>query len=181
MFCLQVDEQLKLALVQSSFAEIYLQLVSEDLDYLKQWLAWPSLTLNQAFFERFVQNSLRDYADGKSLTCAMIYQNELVGNISFNEIDQALKSAQIGYWLCSKFQGKGIVTSAAKRLIQYGFEELNLDWIQINAAEHNIPSRAVAQRLGFDFKTIALKAELINGDLLNHAIYMLEKGDYQTS
>ncbi|GAL17148.1 ribosomal-protein-L7p-serine acetyltransferase [Vibrio maritimus] len=173
MFTLKVDRDLSLALVQPSFAARYLEIVTHERDYLSQWLAWPPHAEDEAFFLSFIRQSLHDYADGKSMTCAMIYQDEIVGNISFNVIDSSLKRVEIGYWLSQSMQGRGIVTRAVSQLIEFAFLELKMEKVQISAASENKPSRAVCERLGFTLEGIITCAENINGRVVDHAIYGL--------
>lgn len=71
MFTLNVDNEIELALVQESFAPLYVELVAEHKAYLSQWLAWPDFCSSEQDFRLFVHRSLHDYADGKSLTCAI--------------------------------------------------------------------------------------------------------------
>ncbi|HAS6305964.1 TPA: RimJ/RimL family protein N-acetyltransferase, partial [Vibrio vulnificus] len=40
MFTLDVTEEIKLALVQDTFAKLYAPLVAKQQMYLSQWLAW---------------------------------------------------------------------------------------------------------------------------------------------
>lgn len=181
MFTLTVNNNLKLALVQPSFAECYYQIVSEQRDYLKQWLAWPEHADNVEFFQAFIKKSLHDYADGKSLTCAMIYHDEIVGNISFNSISTALKKVEIGYWLRQDYQGKGIVSQSVTTLINYAFEQLKMDVVEISVAVDNQPSRKVCERLGFTLNGVITNAENLNGRIVNHAVYSLHKNDFYQS
>lgn len=178
MFTLTVNKDLQLALVQPSFAESYYRIVYEQRDYLKQWLAWAEHADNVDFFLCFIKKSLHEYADGKSLTCAMLYQGEVVGNISFNTITPALKKVEIGYWLRQDYQGKGIVSQAVTKLIEYAFEELAIESIQISAATDNQPSRNVCERLGFSLSGIIPNAENLNGRIVDHAFYTLHKTDF---
>ena len=41
MFIQAIESDLKLALVEPSFANKYLKIVTNQRDYLLQWLAWP--------------------------------------------------------------------------------------------------------------------------------------------
>lgn len=91
MFTLDVDTGLKLALVSPKFAPHYLEIVNREREYLSQWLAWPPHANSEEFFLSFINRSLHDYADGKSLVCGMIYKDKVVGNISFNSINHQLK------------------------------------------------------------------------------------------
>jgi RimJ/RimL family protein N-acetyltransferase len=104
MFTMKIESDLELALVEPSFAHKYLEIVTNQRDYLSQWLAWPLHAKSEGFFLTFIKQSLIDYAEGKGMVCAIIYQGELVGNISFNTINHSLKMAAIGYWLSETHQ-----------------------------------------------------------------------------
>ena len=176
VFKLNVDKQLDIVLVDPSFARSYYNIVQEERDYLGKWLVWPKYADSEEFFLSFVNKSLDDYENGKSLTCAIIYCDTLVGNISFNSISQELKKVEVGYWLSSKYQGKGIVTKSLSKLISYAFGPLNMDRVQISVATENLPSRNVCERLGFSFEGAISNSENLNGRIVDHAIYSLSKG-----
>lgn len=173
MFTLNVEPNLKLALVQPSFAKQYLEIVTRERDYLSQWLPWAAHAYNEAFFCSFIQGALHDYADGKSLTCAIIFNDQVVGNISFNQINHELKKVDIGYWLSSAFQGQGLVSKSAAKLIHMAFAELGMEKVQIAAGVGNKPSRRVCERLGFVLEGIITRAENLNGLIIDHAVYGL--------
>lgn len=175
MFSKIVDDDITLALVQPSFAKDYWAIVEQQREYLSQWLAWPSLADGEDFFLQFIKHSLHDYADGKSLTCAILYHGSVVGNISFNSINHSLNKVEIGYWLRQDHQGKGIVSRAVTAFINTAFTDLAMQKVQISAAEQNQPSRAVCERLGFSLEGIISRAENINGRVVDHAVYGLSR------
>ncbi|WP_313806887.1 GNAT family protein [Flavobacterium sp.] len=58
--------------------------------------------------------------------------------------------AEIGYNLNSDdFKGKGIMSEAIKKVIQYGFEEMKLHRIEALISPNNEPSLRLVQKLGF--------------------------------
>ena len=57
-------------------------------------------------------------------------------------------SIEIGWRLAPEFWGKGYATEAARALVRFGFETLDLDEIVSFAVEENHRSIAVMQRLG---------------------------------
>ena len=59
--------------------------------------------------------------------------------------------AEIGYWLGEDFWGKGYVTEATLRVIQYAFEELHLTQLWAGAYEENIASQRVLEKCGFRY------------------------------
>ena len=174
MFVRKIEDELSLALIQPSFAKDYFEIVSRQKEYLGQWLPWVTNADNEEFFLHFIKQSLHDYSDGKSLTCSIIYQNQVVGNISFNYIDYQLKKAEIGYWLSQDYQKLGIMHRAILDLLSIASDELNLQIIEIRIAEDNLPSRKVAERLNFKMIGILPNCEVINGQLINHALYVLD-------
>lgn len=107
------------------------------------------------------------------MTCAVWYQDRLVGNTSFNSIDHDLQKVTIGYWLSQDEQGKGIMSRVVKKLISIAFDELDMQKIEISAAEGNKPSRALCERLGFKLEGIISRNENLNGRIVDHAIYGL--------
>ncbi|WP_367103181.1 GNAT family N-acetyltransferase [uncultured Psychrobacter sp.] len=138
---------------------------------LARYLPWVANAKDEDFFLIFINKSLHDYADGKSLTCAIIYERQIVGNISFNQIDYKLSKASIGYWLSQAYRGRGIVTKCVAHLIKIGFDELKLNKVEIRVATDNASSRAVPERLGFKLEGIITQAENVNGIIVDHAVY----------
>jgi len=175
MFKRRVDQEITLALIQESFAPYYSQIVSEQNDYLAQWLAWPTHCHSEQDFRLFAQRMLHEYADGKSMTCAIFYQDTLVGNCSFNRINHDTSCVEIGYWLSQPYQGKGIMTRVVKSLIDIAFNELEMEKVQLSAAVDNQPSREVALRVGMVLEGIISNQEKVGDRILDHAIYGIKK------
>ncbi|MFT4927478.1 MAG: ribosomal-protein-serine acetyltransferase [Phenylobacterium sp.] len=178
MFTLRVEEGLALTLVEPSFAKHYYHTVCEQRDYLSQWLVWPALADSENFFASFIDQSLKDYANGTSLTCAMVYHGKIIGNIGLVSISQPLKKVEIGYWLNHEYQGKGIVTKSVARLISYAFDILAMEKVEISVAVENTGSRKVCERLKFELEGIISNSENLNGRIVSHAIYGLSRARY---
>ncbi|BDU40981.1 GNAT family N-acetyltransferase [Vibrio nigripulchritudo] len=177
MFTKEIDKDIQLALVQPSFAANYLRLRNENLEYLSKWLAWPPHCDSEEDFLNFVRSSLKSYAEGESLSCAILFQGELVGNASVFNIDNNLSKAKLGYWIAESAQGNGIVTRVCQTLIDIAFDDYQLEKVQLHAAEENKPSRAVAERLGMKLEGIIRRNENLNGRIVDHAIYGLLKSE----
>ncbi|WP_194436921.1 GNAT family N-acetyltransferase [Vibrio fluminensis] len=175
LFTIKVDDEIQLALIEESFAPIYAEIVSEQLDYLSQWLAWPPYCQTEQDFRLFVGRSLDDYAQGKSLTCAIIFQGNIVGNCSFNNINHELKKVQIGYWLSNAQTGKGIMTRVVSKLINLAFTKYDMEKVELSAAVNNKPSRAVAERCGMILEGVISNSEKIGDRILDHAIYAIHR------
>ncbi|NRF13684.1 GNAT family N-acetyltransferase [Vibrio coralliilyticus] len=175
MFTISIDSELELALVQESFATQYSELVSTQTEYLSKWLTWPPYCQSEQDFRMFVQRVLHEYADGKSMTCAIIYNSNIVGNCSFNTISYDTKTVEIGYWLSQHQQGKGIITRVVNKLIDIAFNEYQMEKVQLSAAKDNLPSRRVAERVGMTLEGIITNKEKVGDRILDHAVYGIHR------
>ena len=154
MFKVVVDDEITLYLIHEAFVPKYVQLTKESSEYISLWMAWPLLCRTEDDFKQFVKSSLHKYADGKSMNCSIEYRGEIVGNCGFNIINHDLKLVEIGYWLGEQYQGNGIITRACRYIIDYAFTQLGMHKVQISAAEENMPSRAVCERLGMTLEGV---------------------------
>jgi RimJ/RimL family protein N-acetyltransferase len=66
-----------------------------------------------------------------------------------------------------------IMTKACEAFIEYGFNGLNLNRIEIRVAEGNMKSRAIPERLGFTEEGKIRQAEWLYDHYVDHIIYGL--------
>ncbi len=74
----------------------------------------------------------------------------------------------MGYSLDQEHNGKGYTTEAAKLVVKYAFETLNLHRIEAGVMPDNIASIRVLEKAGFHKEGIARKNVKINGRLEDH-------------
>lgn len=100
---------------------------------------------------------LEDFIKGKK-TFAIEYNQKVIGSVgiekykeeSFPEYDRLL-GREIGYVLSKAYWGKGLMPEAVKRVIQYLFEEEQLDFITCGHYLRNNQSARVQEKCGFKF------------------------------
>ena len=66
--------------------------------------------------------------------------------------------AEMGYWLRTADAGKGLMTEAGAAVIEFGFEQLGLHRIELEAGVDNPGSQKVAEKLGFKREGLAREA-----------------------
>lgn len=79
---------------------------------------------------------------------------------------------EIAYLLDKSFWGQGLATEAAKGILQYGFERLNLSRLICMIDPENIASQKVAERIGMTFEK---KVNEYQGDNLPFFIYSISR------
>jgi len=90
---------------------------------------------------------------GQNLTFVVLFDGEVVGQLSLNEISGgAARSASIGYWVSQHVAGRGITPTAVALAIDYAFGELGLHRIEICIRPENQPSLRVVQKLGLRYE-----------------------------
>lgn len=170
---LTVNEDILLKEVGLEDIEAIFNTIDNDREYLEKWLPFVELTQEIAFTRQFVENYLD--SDKTDITCAIYYQNQFVGIIGLKDTDQDNKKTEMGYWLSEKFQHKGIMTLSCKALIDYAFDEMGMNRIQLKAASGNLKSQQIAERLGFKREGIERDGELHSRGFVDLVIFGLLK------
>jgi RimJ/RimL family protein N-acetyltransferase len=65
------------------------------------------------------------------------------------KVNALLRSAEIGYWLAREARGHGHVTSAARAVARWAFDDLGLARLELTTDPDNLASQHVAERCGF--------------------------------
>lgn len=171
----KVDEAVSLRMFNEDDAEEFYNLTMSSKEYLKEWLGWLDDIESVEDTAQNIRKRLKEFVENKGYpkSFAIIYRGQIAGSIGFNDINKTSKIGEVGYWLGEQFQGKGLMTKALKTLINYGFEELGLNRIQIKAAVDNDKSRALPERLGFIQEGIIRQAEWLYDHYVDHVIYGL--------
>ena len=130
-------------------ASAVFKVVDENRKHLLPWFPW--VTLNKQ-----IEDSLKYLFDvdvkfkaGEKIDYGIYVNNEYIGNIGIFNINKKNKSAEIGYWLSTKFTRNGYMTEALGVLEKESFLNNNLNRIQIKCDERNIPSAGVAKKAGY--------------------------------
>lgn len=79
-----------------------------------------------------------------------IEDDELVGNVGFNHIDELHRTAVLGIMLANdKYQNMGYGTEAMNLLLDFGFSFLNLKNISLACFEYNTIAYNLYKKVGF--------------------------------
>lgn len=174
-----IDENLELRERLLEDAEELFALTDANRAYLRRWLPWLQFCRSADDTRWNIHESLQGAAEGLGLAVTIRESGRIVGVTGFNSIGRDNRTGQIGYWLGQEHQGRGIMTRAVAAILRYGFTKLDMNRIVIAAATGNSKSRALAERLGFQFEGIAREAEWLYGRVVDHANYALLRADWE--
>ena len=103
----------------------------------------------------------------------------LVGMIEAIDFNQKVNMVTIGYFLAEDYWGKGIASEAVKVLINFLFEEVNINRIQAEVMPLNETSKKVLLKNGFLKEGLLRQATFWSGKgVVDLEIYGLLKEEY---
>ncbi len=103
---------------------------------------------------------------------------EIIGMMSFREVDPENRNAALSYWLGKPFWGKGITSEAIQLLVRFGFKRLHLQRIYARVMHPNLRSVRLLKKHGFLFEGRLQKNRYKNKRWYDHLIFGLLREDY---
>jgi RimJ/RimL family protein N-acetyltransferase len=85
------------------------------------------------------------------LAIALRSDGRQIGGVGLR-LDPEHQHAELGYWIGVPYWGNGYATEAARALLDYGFETLNLHRIFASHFQHNPASGRILRKLGMRYE-----------------------------
>lgn len=103
----------------------------------------------------------------------------IIGNCGFHSWNPQHHRAEVGYALNSdEFKNKGFMKEALQKVIEYGFQELDLNRIEALIDENNTPSKKLLEYFGFTKEGVVRGHYLVDGVFEDSVLYSLLKSEY---
>ena len=153
--------------------------VRESLNELSPWLPWCHPGYSKEETSAFILS--RDEAvrteEEYGFGIFDVETGGFMGGVGLNQINRMHGMGNLGYWVRTSCAGRGIASTAARRVAQFGFEELNLYRIEIVAAIENRASQRAAAKTGAQREGVLRKRLLIHGQSHDAVLYSLIRDD----
>ena len=104
---------------------------------------------------------------------------KLIGTCGFHAMSDYHKRIEVGYDLNRDYWGKGIMKEALSLIIDYAFEESDVNRIEAFVEPPNIASRALLERQGFRMEGILREHEMCRGELIDIEILSLLRKEWK--
>lgn len=178
MVALPIAPNLELRHFELHHAELLFDLIDTSRAHLRRYLNFvDDASVDSA--EDFIRRSRARYAKDGTGNFGVWADDTLVGAVSLFDLSPMHRKAEVGYWIGQAFAGRGIITKAVSRLLDYGFSELKLNRIQLCCATDNPASRRVAEKLGFVLEGVAREDRVLRGTRVSHQVWSLLAADTQ--
>lgn len=173
MFKFPISDDAWLALALQHHAPAFLANIDRDRALFETWLPWTAKITNEPEARAFIDRFLNKLAAADGILLNIWADGMIVGGVLLRTVDWSARRTEIGYWIGTGHQGRGLVTRAAAAVIDYAFDEMGLDFVALQAAVDNRPSQAVAERLGFRREGTLRHSYAYAAGILDHAVYGL--------
>ena len=178
-FEIKINERLSLKMPKIEDSQEIYEVVDKDREHLKKWLAWVDKTTSAKGIEANIIERIEKFDKKESASFYARYEDKWIASVGFISIDDVNRRGEIGYWLSSEFEGRGLMTDCVKASIKYGFEELGLHRVLIRCSANNLKSAGIPKRLGFKLEGTAREDHKMEGGYEDTLMWSLLEGEWK--
>ncbi|MFC9558107.1 GNAT family N-acetyltransferase [Agromyces sp. NPDC056965] len=152
--------------------------LQSDAHVLRYWDSPPWTDRDSV--ARFMAGCRRmaDEGSGARVAIERTSDRAFVGWCTFNSWNPDFRSASLGYCLDQAAWGHGYATEAARVLLRWGFDTLDLNRVQAETDTRNAASARVLEKLGFQREGTLREDCIVNGDVSDSWVYGLLRRDW---
>jgi ribosomal-protein-alanine N-acetyltransferase len=136
----------------------------------------------QGAAEAWIGTHAAQYERGDGATFAITLREDgrLVGAIGLT-ISAGHNQAELGYWIGVEDWGRGYATEAGRRLLAFGFDDLELDRIHAHHFSDNPASGRVLRKIGMSFEGMLRKHIRKWGRRRDLPMYAVLRDEFETA
>ncbi|MGN1386274.1 MAG: GNAT family N-acetyltransferase [Bacillus sp. (in: firmicutes)] len=130
--------------------------ITASLPELKPWIPFAQKEQSEQDLEANVRQAHLDFLSRKDLRLHLFLKEsgQFIGSSGLHRIDWTVPKFEIGYWIDSRFSGKGYMTEAVQGITDFAFTELKARRIEIRCDINNVKSRAIPEKLGYTLEGV---------------------------
>ncbi|MFF9495987.1 GNAT family N-acetyltransferase [Streptomyces flaveolus] len=146
---------------------------------LRYWDSPPWTERSRA--EAFITACRRMEQEGTGARLAVdrVADGAFIGWCTLNSWNPDFRSASLGYCYDEAAWGQGYATEAARALLGWAFDTLDLNRVQAEADTRNVASARVLEKLGFMREGTLREDCVVNGDVSDSWVYGLLRREWQ--
>ena len=148
---------------------------------LRYWDAPP--WSERARAERFITacRQMAEEGSGARLAMDRVSDGVFIGWCGLTRWNPDYRSASMGYCLGAAAWGHGYATEAARALLQWAFDTLDLNRVQAETDTRNGASARVLEKLGFVREGTLREDCVVNGEVSDSWVYGLIRRQWRSS
>jgi [ribosomal protein S5]-alanine N-acetyltransferase len=148
---------------------------------LRYWDSPPWIEQQRA--EQFISacRQIAEAGTGTRLAVDRVADDAFIGWCSLTRWNPDYRSASMGYCFDDAAWGHGYATEAARAVLQWAFDTLEMNRVQAETDTRNTASARVLEKLGFVREGTLREDCVVNGDVSDSWVYGLLRREWQSS
>jgi len=179
MVSIILDENILMRSYQPADAPALFKAVNASRKALRPWLNWVDLTTTQQHSTQYIQHALAKEEAQNALSLGIFRGPEIIGGLGMHEWDQRLRKAEVGYWIAAGWQRQGIGLRAVRRFLDFLFERLHLNKVELHIVAANEASKSFALKLGATPEGCLRQSVLRHGQLEDLLVFGILKEEWE--
>jgi ribosomal-protein-serine acetyltransferase len=181
MLAYPLNESAEMRALEPWLAAEFAAYIERHRDHLAPWLPWASTLTDVDGTRAWLQRYADDKAAGGGRIYGIWLERELVGGALFRTFEPRFGTAEIGVWISPEASGRGLITRAAQRMIDWAIGERGLHRVEWRCVPANERSIAVAKRLGMVLDGVMREAFPHNGFRHDVQVWSLLASEYHAA
>lgn len=171
-------QRLTLRLLSETDAPALFEIFSHP-EVMRYWSSPAQQDISQT--QQMIARIQEGYKSGGFLQLGVERNSDqaLIGTCTLYAIHQQSRRAEIGYILGRQYWGAGYMNEALKALINYAFENLNLNRLEADIDPRNNASQKTLQRLGFQKEGYMRERWIVGDEVSDSALYGLLRREWK--
>ncbi|MEI5907112.1 GNAT family N-acetyltransferase [Bacillus spongiae] len=123
---------------------------------LKKWLPFAKKEQPLEEVEENIRKSYSAFISREDIRLHIFRKSDdnFIGSTGFHRCDWEIPKVEIGYWIDTRYSGKGYMAEAVHRLTLFALDFFKANRIEIRCDDQNLASRRIPERLGYHLEGI---------------------------
>lgn len=160
-------------------AEPLFAAVDESRAILSDWLPWCHEGYSIEDSRQWVEAQLTAFPAGAMYSFVICDERGFLGGCGLNRIEKADRFANLGYWVRSSAQRRGVASEAVRQLARWAFSHTDLERLEVLVSSENRASQRVAEKSGAVKEGLLRKRIVLKGRSHDCIVYSIVRGDQQ--
>lgn len=175
--------EIRIRQFRESDAAEFTQAVLESVDHVAPWLPWCTAEYRIEDGRDWAMTAAVNWRDGNDYRFLVVDAEvgTILGSVGINQVVPQHQTGNLGYWVRKAALGRGVCTRAARMAIEYAFDELQFQRIEVHVHTENLASNLVARKLGGHFEGIQRNKIVLRGESCAANCYSIIPADYLAS
>jgi ribosomal-protein-serine acetyltransferase len=156
---IKINKHLTLRVSRLSDAQEHLEVLNANREHLMPFMPWAHFITEVQQYEAFIGAVRANRRTLSEFGYQITLDGKLIGRISMLSFDTKNMKCEIGYWITSEHEGKGMVKLVTKKMIEIATTLLGFHRVEIRCAVGNSRSANIPKRLGFVYEGLLRHAE----------------------